>query len=388
MEAAKPISIITPENNFSLSSKKEFKLFHEKNEYIIEIGKSSNSEKLGLKLKEQSSSNNFYYSLFLNIEELQRINKSFRYFDNINEAISSIQDIFEEKNVSLKFENHNIFLILKIRKIGKGEDFISLELKKSLLTLPEICENLTEEVANLKNKVNELEKENKIYKNEIDLIKQNIAYLKEENKKRDLKIKELEKMKNIIDNKEIQNKKDLYKIDSKILTKKEEIDFISNRIKEMKYFNNKNIFYELIFRATKDGGNSTAFHGKCDGISKTITIIKTIKGLKFGGYIDKKWNNNGVWIKDDENCFIFSLDFKKIYNPIKGKIEYFFGRSHGPNFSEFGLEKNLFAKSSLNIQIKEDANKYFNYFNSDYEINGGENEFQAEEIEVFKIKIE
>ena len=156
-------------------------------------------------------------------------------------------------------------------------------------------------------------------------------------------------MKNQTANKEIQAEKDLYKIDSKILTKKEEIDFISNRIKEMKYFNNKNIFYELIFKATKDGGNSTAFHGKCDGISKTITIIKTIKGLKFGGYIDKKWNNNGVWIKDDENCFIFSLDFKKIYNPIKGKIEYFFGRSHGPNFSEFGLEKNLFAKSSLNI---------------------------------------
>ena len=129
MEAAKPISLITTENNFSLSSKKEFKLFDEKTEYIIEIGKSSNSEKLGLKLKEQSSSNNFYYSLFLNIEKLQRINKSFRYFDNINEAISSIQDIFEEKNVSLKFENNNIFLILKIRKIGKGEDFISLELK-------------------------------------------------------------------------------------------------------------------------------------------------------------------------------------------------------------------------------------------------------------------
>ena len=130
MEAAKPISLITTENDFSLSSKKEFKLFDEKTEYIIEIGKESSSEKLGLKLKEQSSSNNFYYSLFLNLEELQKINKSFRYFDTINEAISSIQDIFEEKNVSLKIENNNIFLILKIRKIGKGEDFISLELKK------------------------------------------------------------------------------------------------------------------------------------------------------------------------------------------------------------------------------------------------------------------
>ena len=93
MEAPKPISLITPENNLSFSSKKDFKLSHEKTEYIIEVGKTSTQEKLGLKLKESSS--NAYYSTYFNLEELQNVSKYFRCFDNINEAITSIQDIFE-----------------------------------------------------------------------------------------------------------------------------------------------------------------------------------------------------------------------------------------------------------------------------------------------------
>ena len=391
MEAAKPVSLITPENNYSLSSQKEFKLFHENTEYIIEVGKSSSSDKLGIKLKKLSTPNKFNYSKFINLEELQRINKSFRYFDSINEAISSVQDLFEEKNVNLKIENDNIFLILKIHKIGKGEDLISLQLEQNSLTLEEICENLSQEVTYLKNKVNELEKENSYYKkensnykNEIDLLKKDIIALEEENNKRVLTSNDFEE----INNQEIQVKNNIQEnIDSKIITQKEELDFISNRIKKMKYFKNKKIFYELIFRATRDGGSSINFHQKCDGKAKTITIIKTIKGLKFGGYIDKAWSNNGFWITDDENCFIFSLDLKKIYNPIKGRGKYYFDLNCGPNFAEFGLKSNLFDMSSINIWNKKEANKFFTKFNSDYEINGGEKEFQAEEIELFKINI-
>ena len=51
MEAPKPISLITPENDLSFIDKKEFKLLNEKIEYIVEIGKLSPSEQLGIKLK-------------------------------------------------------------------------------------------------------------------------------------------------------------------------------------------------------------------------------------------------------------------------------------------------------------------------------------------------
>ena len=175
------------------------------------------------------------------------------------------------------------------------------------------------------------------------------------------------------------------KIDSKIIYKKKELDFLSSRLKIMKQFINKNNSYKLIFRATKDGELPKDFHEKCDGKDKTITIIETIEGIKFGGYIDNKWSSNEGWVKDDENCFIFSLSLKKIYNPIKGESKYYFSKIFGPNFACFGLRDNLFKKSSWNMQTKEEANKYFTHFESDYEINGGELEFQIEELEVFQI---
>ena len=382
MEAPKPISLLTPESNITFTDKKEFKLAYEKTEFLVEIGKLT-SEKLGIKLKENSSSINIYYSNSFNLEELQIIHRSFRYFDNINEAVSYIQDIFEEKKVNLKMENDTLCLILRINKIGKGEDLISIELKKNNLSLQEINENLSKEVSYLKNKIEIQEKENNNNKNEINILKNDIFALKEENKKRDLKINELLNWKNEM--KEKEKKKNTFTIDSKIITKKEELNLITNRLKNIDYFRNKEISYELIFRGTRDGGTPEIFHQKCDGTPKTITIIKTIKGLKFGGYIEKKWDSNSGWINDDENCFIFSIDLKKIYNPVKGEEKYYFAKSYGPNFSGFGLQFDLFKKSTLNVHTKERANKYFKYFDRDYEINGGEKEFQAEEVEVFKI---
>ena len=130
MEAPKPISLITPENDLSFIDKKEFKLLNEKIEYKVEIGKLSSSEKLVITLKENISPIKVYYSNIFNLEELRNIHKSFRAFDNINEAVTNFQDIFEEKKVNIKIENDIIFLILKIPKIGKGEDLITIELKK------------------------------------------------------------------------------------------------------------------------------------------------------------------------------------------------------------------------------------------------------------------
>ena len=51
----------------------------------------------------------------------------------------------------------------------------------------------------------------------------------------------------------------------------------------------------------------------------TISIIKTIKGYKFGGYAEKPWKNDCNKYTDDENAFTFSLNYMKIYNGIYGK---------------------------------------------------------------------
>ena len=347
MEAPKPISLITPskpENNITLLDKKEFKLSNEKVEYIVEIGKISSTENLGIKLKENISSIKVYYSNIFNLEELRNIHKFFRVFDNINEAVTNIQDIFEEKKVNIKKENDNIFLILKIPKISKGEDLISIELNKKSLSLEELNENLSKEVSELKNRIEYLEEENKEPKNKIELLEKNEIELKNKITSLDSKINEILNWKYKIEEKEVLNSL----IDSKIITSKEELDFITNRLKQIWYFKKKNLSYELVFRGTRDGRTPKIFHQKCDGTPKTITIIKTIKGLKFGGYIEKEWKSSGGWIYDDENCYIFSLDLRKIYNPVKGKDKYYFDKDWGPDFAEFGLQHDLFIKSSSN----------------------------------------
>ncbi len=62
----------------------------------------------------------------------------------------------------------------------------------------------------------------------------------------------------------------------------------------------------LLYRATRDGFTSQAFHSKCDGKGKTITIIKSNLDYVFGGYASSVWNSSTSYI-NDPNAFIFSL---------------------------------------------------------------------------------
>ena len=377
------------ENILVQESLVEFKIIKDEKNYLIQIGKSTSSEKLGIKLKNLSSVTNIYHENFFTLEELQKLNIIFFNFNNLDNVISKTKDIFYEKNISLKFENNNVILNVNISKDNNEEKLISLELKQKLFTLGEICQDLCKEVLYLKNKMKEKDKKNanKIneLKNEINQLKNEINQLK--NGGKDLKINDIEKINKPIVNNEIKVNNNEIKIDSKILIKKQEIDFITNRLK----FNGKykNISYRLLYRKTRDGEQAINFHQKCDGVPKTISIFKTVKGRKFGGYIDKAWSCNGGWIKNDENCFIFSIDLMKIYNPLKGMDKYYCNKSYGPNFSEFGLYNHIVGKNSfvlsVNVKEKDEANKYFSGFNSDYEINGGESKFQLDELEVYQV---
>ena len=62
-----------------------------------------------------------------------------------------------------------------------------------------------------------------------------------------------------------------------------------------------------IYRATVDGFGSGDFHLKCDGVARTLTIVKALgSGYVFGGYTEKEWSQNCGSVCDDR-AFIFSL---------------------------------------------------------------------------------
>ena len=102
----------------------------------------------------------------------------------------------------------------------------------------------------------------------------------------------------------------------------------------------------LLYRATRDGFNSLAFHSKCDGKSNTVTIVKTDSNCVFGGFTSAAWKSAGscavAYIKDT-NAFVFSLrreGFSKsekfLINPIVSKYAIFGHRSFGPVFGNYG----------------------------------------------------
>ena len=410
MEAARPIFFQSKEENIYIKIE-EFKLEYKQKEYIISLmRKISVSEKLGFRIKESSLDNKLLYENFYTLEELKIINKYFRIFDNINEIFPIIKEIFEGKSASLKAEDNKIILSLKINKIGKGEELILLEMKESILAPEEIHENLLKEIKLLKNRVTEQEKEIKLLKekeiSDYFNLYEEINQLRNESKKKDNIINELLNWKKDIEKKTHKKKspnenkinkltpnfmiakteifnKDV--IDSKIVDGIKEIYFIYQHLKKIKLFQINNISFKLIFRATRDGNESKYLHEKVDGLDKTLLIIKTREKFKFGGYINYKWTSSEKWICDDEECFVFSISLRKIYYPIEGKIKYYFNKDYGPNFSVFGIEKNLFEKSSLNIHTAKDANCFFSGFTVDYELTGGKKEFQVEELEVFRI---
>ena len=134
--------------------------------------------------------------------------------------------------------------------------------------------------------------------------------------------------------------------------------------------------------------NSFSFHQKANGISPTISIIKTTKGLKFGGYTEKTWeNDSGTWIIDDKS-FVFSLEYMKIYNHIQGKNAIYHDNKFGPSFVGCYYQKINFNENSNYTYGKEDSNNFFSGFSRNYELTNGESNFTIEETEVFKVLFE
>ena len=138
------------------------------------------------------------------------------------------------------------------------------------------------------------------------------------------------------------------------------------------------------------------FHNKCDNIMGTLSIIKTTKGMRFGGYTEKMWNcssNQSTYQKDAKGiCFCFSFDLFKIYDfndNYKSSIECSY--NCGPYFhARDSNESSIFYVSKSNgslIGYNNYTTKYnsFGKFDDDYEINNGKNDFSVIELEVFQI---
>ena len=151
---------------------------------------------------------------------------------------------------------------------------------------------------------------------------------------------------------------------------------------------------KLIYRATRDGFEASAFHDKCDFQPKTLSIVKTSNGCIFGGYTAVAWDSTSRF-KDDPHSFIFSLvnaDNSPQFIPIRvgDKSSIYCVPEAGP---AFGAGCDIYIRDNSNRTQSCKSNlgcsydfKLFSFRTPEAQsFLAGSYNFQTSEIEVFQL---
>jgi len=119
-------------------------------------------------------------------------------------------------------------------------------------------------------------------------------------------------------------------MDSTIVSAAQVISFLSLIGLENKSFS-------LLWRGSRDGFDTAAFHRLCDGKANTVTVIKNTRGFIFGGFASIPWSSliDGRY-KTDSTAFLFSL-INPSNTPLKLKVcipenAVYHNSSYGPTF--------------------------------------------------------
>jgi hypothetical protein len=66
--------------------------------------------------------------------------------------------------------------------------------------------------------------------------------------------------------------------------------------------------FALLYRGTRDGFAAVAFHERCDGYARTLTVIRTDAQAVFGGFAAVAWSSDGNSTADPSGAsFLFAL---------------------------------------------------------------------------------
>ena len=294
------------------------------------------------------------YSLSCTINDLKK-NRFFKIFLNVEEIFIELENkiqnskIIEDTNIiyldipiGLKIIND---IILKIKEIKKSKDDV----------IKELTNELNNQIDNNKKLVLNIEKQNEIINNlneEIKALKNNIT-------------------------------RDCLKNSS--IVKLDEIDLIKNWISP-----NKNIYFKLIYQATKDGDKISQMQEKIDNKGENIIFCYIENGCRYGGYTSLSWDTNSN-IKNDSKAFLFSLDKKEKYNIDNNGLEAitclkdwgfcFTGAISIPLNKSYGYD--CFLKNNLGWANPQKIN--FKNINKGTDLTNGLERFRYKEVEVYQI---
>ena len=319
MEAAQPVQLKVDKEKNITKKGKDFNLWDiifDDKEFTFELSKSEDKESIILKLINYKEFSSNYYTLQAEKEELNNLSPLFKMYHNIDEIYSLLFEAINNKQYRFEKKEQNVILILsfyifKDKKIDISFNLKEQQLKKEDYSIEKlylliqklsnenktIKEEFTIQNKELQNRINGLENEISKKNKEIVDIKKELKELKDEFRR-----------KRLLDNS--------FNF-SRIIKLKEEknklISWISEKgkIKEIK----------LLYSSKRDGDGFSPFYNKCSNISPTLSIIKTTKGRKFGGFTFGKWNDKqGTLKQTDTEAFLFSLNNMKKYKILKPNL--------------------------------------------------------------------
>ena len=346
MEAAIPIiETKNPENNEEITKPKDIKLLKIKSDkgtefeiqyfiYKENIFFEASSQKI-LPQKKYKKEYSFY--------DIQK-NKFFAMCENLKEIYEEIQNLIEEKENEIKLIEKSKLIILNIPLNTK-------KIKECIFEIEEVIENVNDQITDIYSYINQLLK--KI--NDLEEINKN---LEAKNQMLEEKYQSLEKKLEEIYNYLPIFKKEKEKENNE---KEKDLQIIKNWIAP-----GKEVKLDLIFKKSRDGDKAKDFHKFCDNKKKTLILIETKEGRKFGGFSYNEWNHsNGNW-KNNKNDFVFSLDLNKKYKNV-GDCSTLGERNNGPVFGWCMQSKDV------DILIEKSLTKGFSgtssSFNTNYELN-------------------
>ena len=184
-------------------------------------------------------------------------------------------------------------------------------------------------------------------------------------------------------------------LDSIIIFRQIELNFLKKKLSN----NNKklNIYFTLLYRATRDGDNDSIIKKFTLGYENVITLFYANEGARFGIFIKRK-KNHYIKAKDrgekTGTCFIFGLNnlvFYDIYKNKYGKGDYnkvlCFGclddiGSNGTKWMIYTPQNNFLNKKC----VMSSGTELFN--DIDIEQIVGPSEYTIKDVEIFNIDIQ
>ena len=302
------------------------------------------------------------------LSELDPLRQKAAEADSLRDQLNELNLLKQKVNELNNARNQQLNQLQQINNLKKEFDQIN-SLKQQLNELNNIRKKSLEN-NELKDRINELENVKTQYEQELHILRESQRKSQEFNKLR---------YSTGMDSKQLlfEEKPMQFAVKGDIIHSSKELELLTRKINK----SNRKLTLNLLYKARVDSDRASAFHNKCDGARSTLVLVETDKGKRFGGYTSRTWSGDCIEKKDDE-AFLFSLDKMMTYDIIPGEEAIGCYPKYGPIFMgcQIRIFDNAFAKGGTTFE------KGLNYYTQeDFELTGGEREFNVREIEVYEV---